>query len=77
MNLGELLSTLRGPILNDRSARVAGSSDYLWTDEQLVLFINEAQRRFAAKSLILRDGTTPEVTELSTESNKRPRRSVR
>lgn len=64
MDLEQLLSTLRGPILGDRSDRIAGTSDYLWTDAQLVLFINEAQRRFAAQSLVLRDGTTPECTEV-------------
>ena len=65
MNLGKLLETLRGPILNDRSARVSGSSDYMWTDEELVTFINEAQNRFAALSLILRDGRTDEVTKVT------------
>lgn len=65
MTLQELLDFLRGPILNDRSARVSGSSDYLWTDDQLVTMINEAQRRFAALSLILRDSTTKEVTEVT------------
>jgi hypothetical protein len=64
MNLGELLQLLRGPILNDRTDRIAGTSDYLWEDETLVTYINEAQRRFAVRSLILRDGTTPEVTEI-------------
>ena len=62
MKLGALLTLLRGSILNDRTDRVAGSSDYLWEDETLVLFINEAQRRFATRSLILRDGTTDEAT---------------
>jgi hypothetical protein len=43
---------------------VSGSSDYLWKDETLVTFINEAQRRFAVKSFVLRDGTTDEATKL-------------
>lgn len=62
MNLGELLQYLRGAILNDRSDRVAGSADYLWTDETLVININEAQARFCRRGLVLRDGTTDEVT---------------
>jgi hypothetical protein len=62
MNLGELLQYLRGAILNDRSDRVSGSADYLWTDETLVTNINEAQTRFCRRGLILRDGTTDEVT---------------
>lgn len=64
MTLGELLGLLRGSILNDRTDRIAGSSDYLWTDETLVTFINEAQRRFAVQGLVLRDGSTDEATKI-------------
>lgn len=62
MTLGELLTYLREAILNDRSARVSGSADYLWTDQTLVTNINEAQARFCRRGLVLRDGTTDEVT---------------
>jgi len=62
VTLGELLELLRHSILNDRTDRISGSSDYLWTDKTLCIYINEAQRRFAVRSLILRDGTTDEVT---------------
>lgn len=62
MTLGELLTLLRESILNDRTDRTSGSSDYLWNDKTLCTFINEAQRRFAVRSLILRDGTTDEAT---------------
>lgn len=65
MTLGEQLALLREAILNDRSDRVAGSSDYLWSDQTLVTYINEAQRRFAVKGLILRDGTTAEATKVT------------
>lgn len=65
MNLGELLNELRVNILNDRSDRVAGSSDYLWTDETLVNYINIAQRRFARRSLCLRDSKTAEVCQIT------------
>lgn len=65
MTLGELLTLLRESILNDRSDRVSGSADYLWTDKTLVTFINEAQRRFAVRGLVLRDGTTDEVTKVT------------
>jgi hypothetical protein len=65
MTLGELLQYLRVAILNDRSDRVSGSSDYLWTDETLVTNINEAHRRFASKGLVLRDGTTDEATKIT------------
>jgi hypothetical protein len=65
MNLGELLDELRNNILHDRSDRVSGSSDYLWTDATLIRYINEAQRRFARKGLILRDGRASEITQVT------------
>lgn len=65
MNLGQLLTQLREGILNDRTDRVSGTADYLWTDETLVLYINEAQRRFARLGLVLRDASTPEVTQVT------------
>lgn len=65
MKLSELLDELRLNILNDRSDRTSGNSDYLWTDTTLVRYINEAQRRFAKRSLIIRDATTPEVTQVT------------
>lgn len=65
MTLGELLQLLRGSILNDRTDRMSGTSDYLWTDETLVTYINEAQRRFATQGLVLRDATTDEVTKIT------------
>jgi hypothetical protein len=68
MKLGDLLSELRLNILNDRSDRVDGDSDYLWTDESLVRYINEAQRRFACRSLVIRDATTPEVVDVVLET---------
>lgn len=68
MKLKDLLEELRSNILNDRSSRVSGSSDYLWTDTTLIRYINEAQRRFATRSLVIRDATTPEVTRLTLEA---------
>lgn len=65
MTLDELLDELREGILNDRTARVAGTSDYLWTDARLARYINEAQRRLAVRGLIIRDGTTDEVTKIT------------
>jgi len=62
MTLGDLLTLLRESILNDRTSRVSGSSDYLWTDKTLCIYIDEAQRKFAVESLSLRDGTTNEAT---------------
>jgi len=65
MTLGELLTILRESMLNDRSDRTAGTADYLWTDATLVTYINEAQRKFASQGLILRDGSTDEVTKVT------------
>lgn len=68
MKLSDLLSELRVNILNDRSDRVAGSADYLWTDDTLVRYINEAQRRFARKGLVIRDATTSEVVNVTLQT---------
>jgi hypothetical protein len=65
MTLAQLLAELRGNILNDRSDRVSGSSDYLWTDETLVTYIDEAQRRLAREGLVIRDGSTAEVVDVT------------
>lgn len=55
MNLGDLISELRENILHDRSDRIEGSDDdRLWSDTTLVRYINEAQTRFAKKSMCLR-----------------------
>lgn len=66
MKFGRLLRLLREGILHDRSDQPTGSdfSDYLWDDETLTDYINEAQRRFAVGSLCIRDYTTPEFCEL-------------
>lgn len=71
MNLRELLEELREGILHDFSDQIAGASDQLWSDKRLVRYINEAERRFARESLILRDGNTPEVCHLHTKSFER------
>jgi hypothetical protein len=65
MKLSDLLSELRENILHDRSDRVSGSADYLWSDATLVRYINEAQNRLARKGLVLRDATTAEVCEVA------------
>ena len=70
MTLGELLSELRVGILHDTSNAVAGASDYLWTDEQLVRYINEAQRRFARHALVIRDFTTPQCCQFTTVASQ-------
>lgn len=65
MNLEELLGELRTNILRDDAELASGPSDTLWTDDSLVLYINDAQKRFARRTLSLRDSTTPEVVEVA------------
>lgn len=65
MNLGELLTELRENILYDRTDRVAGTPDYLWSDETLTRYINEAQNRFARFGLVIRDGTSADATQVT------------
>lgn len=67
MNLGELLEELRENILHDRSDRIAGESDRLWSDRTLIRYINESERRMAREALMIRDNTTSEVCRLETE----------
>ena len=54
MNLNDLLDTLRRDILHDRSDQVAGDNDQLWSDTTLIRYIDQAQRRFARRSLCIR-----------------------
>lgn len=61
MDLGELLHELRINILHDRSHRVDGSEDQLWSDATLIRYIDEAQQRLAAMGLVIRDGRTPQT----------------
>lgn len=67
MILSDLLEELRENILHDRSDRTSGTADYLWTDATLVRYINEAQRRFAVRGLVIRDSTTAEVVNVTLE----------
>lgn len=65
MKLSDLIDELRNNILYDRSDSVSGDPDQLWTDATLVRYINEAQRRFATRGLVIRDNTTPDVTKVT------------
>jgi hypothetical protein len=69
MNLGQQLTELRFNILRDRSDIIAGDSDSLWTDETLLMYIKDAERRFARQSMILRDGDTSAITLVKLEAN--------
>jgi hypothetical protein len=65
MTLQEQLDELRYNVLRDNSDQIAGDSDSLWSDETLLRYIGDAERRFARQSLIIRDSTTPELTQVT------------
>ena len=64
MTLGDLLDELRCNVLRDNAELAAGPEDRLWSDETLVRYLNDAQDRFARRTLVLRDNTTPVVVEV-------------
>lgn len=67
MSLSALLSELRRNLLHDRSDQVGGTaSDYLWDDSTLVRYIDQACRRFARRSLCIRDNVSPSATQITT-----------
>lgn len=65
MQLSEGLDELRVGILRDFSTLKSGPPDAYWTDGRLVLYIDDAHKRFARLSLCIRDDTTPEVVQVS------------
>lgn len=69
MNLQELLDELRANILRDVSDAIGSANDKLWTDETLVRYIDEGYRRFARRTLLLRDASTPDYTEITLRAN--------
>lgn len=68
MTLEELLDELRSNVLRDASGLISGPTDQLWTDDTFVRYLNDAQRRFARRTLCLRDGTTPACTVVTLQT---------
>lgn len=64
MNIGEKLSELRNNILRDRSDLIAGDDDSLWSDETLLRYIKDGERRFVRQTLMIRDSTTAQVCQV-------------
>ena len=64
MTLAEQLHELRNNILRDTSDIIAGNADELWDDATLIRYIADAERKFARQTLCMRDGTTPQVTQV-------------
>ena len=65
MKLFELVQELRENLLRDASTLKTGSPDHYWSDETLVKYINEGQRRFARRTFCLADDVTPEVVQIA------------
>lgn len=64
MTLAEQLYELRTNILRDRSDLIVGNDDSLWSDETLLNYIKDGERKFARGTLVIRDGTTPNLTRV-------------
>lgn len=64
MTLEEQLNELRDQMLRDYSTLVSGDYDRLWSDEVLLSYIKDGERRFARRTLILRDKSTELVTQV-------------
>lgn len=64
MKLGEQLHELRFNVLRDTSDLIQGETDSLWTDDTLLLYIKDAERRFARRTFVLRDGTTAAICQV-------------
>jgi hypothetical protein len=71
VNLGEQLDELRNNILRDKSDIIAGDSDLLWTDETLLRYIRDAERKFARQTLMIRDGTSAQYCNFTLQADQR------
>lgn len=65
MNLQEKLDELRNNILRDKSDLIAGDTDSLWSDESLLRYIKQGERRFARQVMCIRDSTSAQVTRVT------------
>jgi hypothetical protein len=70
MQTCEMLAELRHHMLRDVSDQVAGASDYLWSDNGLIRYINEGVNRFARQTKCIRDSTTSSICQFTTISNQ-------
>lgn len=67
MIVSDLLAMLRNDVLGDRSDRVAGTPDYLWSDATLLAFMDDAHKRFARGALCIRDSSS-DVTQVQLQT---------
>ena len=71
MKLGDQLDELRGNVLRDRSDLIAGDPDELWSDGSLLRYIKDGERQFASRTLLLRDGHSPEYCNVTLRASTR------
>jgi hypothetical protein len=64
VNLLSQLDELRRAVLRDFSTQVSGATDQLWSDDQLVRYIADAERRWCRQTFCLRDADTPAYTQI-------------
>lgn len=65
MNLKEQLDELRYRLLRDTSNIIAGyKKDFLYSDDQLLRYIREAEYKFARETHILQDSVSPLLTQV-------------
>jgi hypothetical protein len=57
-------------MLRDTSNQIAGASDYLWSDQTLVNYINEGVYEIARRTNCLRDASTTAITQFTTVSGQ-------
>lgn len=66
MTLDDLLTELRTNVLRDVSTAITPQAgDELWSDTQLVLYLQDAESKFARDTLCLRDSTNADVTQIT------------
>lgn len=70
MKWSDILIETSTAVLRDRSNIVSGPSDELWSDEQLLRYLNDAENRFCRRGLVLRDGTTEEVISFKLKTDQ-------
>lgn len=71
MNLGEKLDELRNNVLRDTSHLIAGDDDSLWSDETLLRYIKQGERKFARQTLCIRDATSARTCQLKLKAGQR------
>ena len=67
MTLRELLDELRRNVLRDMSTAVGGRDidQSLWSDDALVMYLQDAETQFVTKTMCLRDSRTAELTSIA------------